>query len=175
MNILPFNHERPRLAEDVFVAPGAQIIGRVEIGPGSSVWFNTVIRGDADRVIIGAYTNIQDCCVLHEDPGFPLVVGDRVTVGHRAVLHGCTVGEGALIGMGAVILNGARIGAGAVVGAGALVVEGLEIPAGYLALGCPARVIRQLSREEIEKFQTMADIYRRRAQKYRQEMGASSS
>lgn len=170
MGIYEFEGYKPQLGEDVFIAPGARIVGRVEIGRGSSVWFNTVIRGDVDEVTIGEETNIQDGCLLHEDPGCPLKIGNRVTVGHGAVLHGCTVEDGSLIGMGAIVLNGARVGKGAVVGAGALVVEGQEIPPGHLALGSPARVVRQLSAQETEKFQKLAVHYRQRAQQYRSAM-----
>jgi Carbonic anhydrases/acetyltransferases, isoleucine patch superfamily len=153
----------PHLAESVYVAPGAKIIGRVEIGEGSSVWYNTVIRADADGVKIGRETNIQDGCTLHEDEGFPLVIGNRVSVGHNVVLHGCTIGDGALVGMGAIVLNGARVGDGAVVGAGALLTQGQEIPAGHLAMGSPAKVVRELSPGEIEGFGQMALRYFRRA------------
>ncbi|SHE59779.1 Carbonic anhydrase or acetyltransferase, isoleucine patch superfamily [Desulfofundulus australicus DSM 11792] len=175
MGIYEFKGFKPQLAEDVFIAPGARIIGRVEIGRNSSVWFNTVIRGDADRVTIGEETNIQDGCQLHEDPGYPLKIGNRVTVGHGAILHGCTIEDGSLIGMGAIILNGARIGKGSVVGAGALVVEGQEIPPGCLALGSPARVIRQISAQEMEKLEKLALIYRQRAGDYRLNLSSSSS
>lgn len=149
--------------ESVFVAPGAKIVGRVKIGAGSSIWYNAVVRGDADTVVIGCGTNIQDNCSLHEDPGFPLVIGDRVSVGHNTILHGCAIGDGALIGMGSIILNGAKIGAGAVVGAGSLVLHGMEIPPGHLAMGVPAKVIRQLGEDEAAKHQSWAGRYRNRA------------
>jgi carbonic anhydrase/acetyltransferase-like protein (isoleucine patch superfamily) len=153
----------PKLAEPVFVAPGARIIGRVEIGQYSSVWYNTVIRADIDEVRIGKGTNIQDGCALHEDEGLPLLIGDRVSVGHNTILHGCTIENDAFIGMGAILLSGARIGAGAVVAAGALVTQGQYIPCGHLAMGSPARVIRLLSDEDKEGFGKTAEIYRKRA------------
>ena len=143
---------RPVIHQTAFIAPGAIVVGRVEIGPRTSIWYNTVVRGDVDSVKIGADTSIQDGSILHEHAGFPLVVGNRVTVGHRVLLHGCTVEDGAYIGMGAIVLNGARIGSEAVVGAGSLVLQGQEIPAGMLALGSPARVIRPIKNEERERF-----------------------
>jgi carbonic anhydrase/acetyltransferase-like protein (isoleucine patch superfamily) len=127
---------------DVFVARGAILLGDVEIGPGSSVWYQAVVRGDAERIRVGASTNIQDLSLLHADPGLPCLVGDRVTVGHRVILHGCSIEDDCLIGMGAIILNGAVVGAGSVVAAGALVREGQVIPPGSLAVGMPARVLR---------------------------------
>ncbi|MGB9803859.1 gamma carbonic anhydrase family protein [Desulfofundulus sp.] len=166
MSIYELGDCRPQLAAGVFIAPGARVIGRVKIGRGSSVWFNTVIRGDADEVEIGEETNIQDGCLLHEDPGYPLKIGNRVTVGHGAILHGCTIEDGTLVGMGAIVLNGARVGRGAVVGAGALVVEGQEIPPDHLALGSPARVVRQLSEQEKGKLSKLAFHYQERARHY---------
>lgn len=151
---------QPKVSETAFIAPGAIVVGRVEIGEYASIWYNTVVRGDVDEVKIGAYTNIQDGAVLHEDGGFPLYVGERVTVGHRAILHGCIVEEGCLIGMGAMVLNGAWIGAGSVIGAGSLVTRGQVIPPGVLALGSPAKVVRVLSDEEIKKYQEPARRYR---------------
>lgn len=153
----------PGVDESVFVAPGAKIVGRVKIGAQSSIWYNAVVRGDADTVTIGSGTNIQDNCSLHEDPGFPLVIGDRVSVGHNTILHGCVIGDGALIGMGSIVLNGAKIGEGAVVGAGSLVLQGMEIPPGHLAMGVPAKVIRPLREDEAVKHQSWAGRYRNRA------------
>jgi len=165
-NLYQFENHRPLVAKDVFIAPGARIIGRVRIGKDASIWYNTVVRGDADEVKIGAFTNIQDSCVLHEDPGYPLTVGERVTVGHSVILHGCTVGDGALIGMGAIVLNGAVIGDGAVVAAGSVVTPGQEIPPGCLAMGSPARVVRALSEKEREEFQGAAERYHQRAREH---------
>lgn len=153
----------PNLADSVFVAPGARIIGRVEIGEESSVWYNTVIRGDVDEVKIGRGTNLQDGCSLHEDSGYPLIIGDRVSVGHNAVLHGCIIESDALIGMGTIIMSGARVGAGAVVAAGSLVTQGQKIPGGHLAMGSPARVIRPLTDEEKARYPEAAERYRQRA------------
>jgi len=133
---------RPDCDPSAWVAPGATVIGNVVLGAGSSIWYGCVLRGDNDRITIGAETNIQDLTVIHVDTGFPCRIGARVAVGHRAILHGCTIGDGALIGMGAILLNGAVVEAGAVVAAGALVPEGRVIPAGMLAMGSPARVVR---------------------------------
>jgi carbonic anhydrase/acetyltransferase-like protein (isoleucine patch superfamily) len=166
--IYPYDGISPKIDETVFVAPGAIVVGRVEIGPNSSIWYNTVVRADVDTITIGSSTNIQDGSILHEHSGFPLVIGDRVTVGHRVVLHGCTIGDDAYIGMGAVVLNGAHVGEGAVVGAGSLVLQGQRIPAGMLAMGLPAKVVRALKEGEYERFrgavgryQIMAEIHGR--------------
>lgn len=153
----------PGVDESVFVAPGAKIVGKVKIGAYTNIWYNSVVRGDADRVFIGSGTNIQDNCTLHEDPGFPLVIGDRVSVGHNCVLHGCTVGDDALVGMSSTILNGAKIGAGAVVGAGSLVTQGMEIPPGHLAMGLPAKIIRPLNENESKYYRALAQRYKNRA------------
>jgi carbonic anhydrase/acetyltransferase-like protein (isoleucine patch superfamily) len=145
--VLAVNGISPRIAPDVFLAPGAVIVGDVEIGPGSSVWFNAVIRGDVAPVRIGARTNIQDGAVIHLDPDAPCTIGDDVTVGHRAVVHGTTVGNGVIIGMGSVVLSRSRVGNGVIVAAGAVVPEGMDIPDGALVAGVPATVKRMLDDE----------------------------
>lgn len=162
----------PAADAEAFVAPGARIIGRVRLAAGSSVWYNAVVRADLDTIEIGPGTNIQDGCVIHVDAGFPCQIGTRVTIGHNAVIHGCTIEDGALIGMGAVLLNGCRIGSGAVVAAGALVPEGAEVPAGMLAMGIPARVVRPLQPQEAERAQAGADHYAELARRHR---GAEAS
>ncbi len=144
---------QPRIDPTAFAAPGALIMGDVEIGPDSSVWYHAVIRGDTEAIRIGASTNIQDQTMVHADPGFPCVVGDRVTVGHRAILHGCRIEDDCLIGMGAILLNGAKVGAGSVVGAGALLLENAEIPPGSLVVGSPARVLRLLAESTRSKIE----------------------
>jgi len=131
----------------VFIAPGAKVLGEVTIGRDSSIWYNSVVRGDLAPVSIGAETNIQDLSVLHVDEAFPCQVGSRVGVGHRAILHGCTVEDECLIGMGAVLLNGVYVGTGSVIGAGALLPEGMEVPPGSVVLGIPARVVREVDDE----------------------------
>ena len=149
-----------------WVADSATVIGRVTIGEDASVWFNTVVRGDNEPVAIGARANVQDGCVLHTDPGFPLTVGDEATIGHMAMLHGCTVGRGALIGIGAIVLNGASIGEDCMIGAGALIPEGKEIPAGSVVLGSPGKVIRQVSERDLERMRWGVQTYIDRWQAY---------
>lgn len=125
-----------------FIAAGAVVLGDVHVGQEASIWYNAVLRGDTDRITIGDETNIQDLTMIHADPGVPCTVGCRVSVGHRVILHGCTIEDECLIGMGAIVLNGARIGTGSVIGAGALILEGTEIPPGSLVVGAPGRIVR---------------------------------
>lgn len=153
-----------------FVAANATIIGSVRLGDGASVWFNAVLRGDNDWIDIGARSNVQDGAVLHTDPGIRLVVGDDVTVGHQAVLHGCAIGSSSLIGIGSTVLNGARIGANCIVGAHTLVTENKEFPDGSMILGSPARVARKLHDEEIALLKKSADIYVANAARYNAEL-----
>ena len=127
-----------------FIARGAIVIGDVRLARNSSVWYNSVTRGDAERVEVGEGSNIQDLSMLHADPGFPCVVGRRVSVGHRAILHGCTVEDDCLIGMGAILLNGVRVGSGSVIGAGAVLTEGMQVPPGSVVLGMPGKVVREV-------------------------------
>ncbi|MGB0466216.1 MAG: gamma carbonic anhydrase family protein [Pontibacterium sp.] len=145
--------------DEHFIADNATVIGNVELQDKTSIWFNVVIRGDNDPIIIGEGTNIQDGAVLHTDPGFSLTIGRNVTVGHQAMLHGCTVGDGSLIGIGAVVLNGAKIGKGCLVGAKALVPEGMEIPDYSLVVGAPAKVKRLLSDEQVKGLEANAAHY----------------
>ncbi|MFK8250975.1 gamma carbonic anhydrase family protein [Ancylobacter terrae] len=142
-----------------WIAPGATVIGRVRLGDEASIWFGTVIRGDNEPIVLGARVNIQELCVLHTDPGFPMTLGDDVTIGHRAILHGCTIGEGSLIGMGATILNGAKIGKGCLVGANALITEGKEFPDHSLIVGSPAKVVRTLDEATITRIKGTAAHY----------------
>jgi len=146
--ILPFDGISPQIPEESFIAPSADVIGDVRLGERVSVWFQAVVRADIAPVVIGDGSNIQDGCVLHVDRDVPLEIGAGVTVGHGAVLHSCTVGDGTLIGMGAVVLSGAKIGPGCIIGAGALVPPGKEIPAGSLVLGSPGKAARALTGEE---------------------------
>ncbi len=152
------------VADSAFVAPGATVAGDVTVGERTSIWFGCVVRSERERVEIGAETNLQDLVVVHTDPGFPTLVGDRVTVGHRAVLHGCTVEDDALIGMGAVILNGARIGRGAVVAAGAVVTEGTEVPEMTVVAGVPAKPrdlpVPDVPRHNVASYLELAEMYR---------------
>jgi carbonic anhydrase/acetyltransferase-like protein (isoleucine patch superfamily) len=140
---------QPTVSDDAWVAPGATLVGAVTLGSRSSVWYGAVLRGDGDCIEVGEGSNIQDGCVLHTDPGFPLHVGDGVSVGHRAVLHGCDIADGVLVGMGAVVLNGARVGPRSLVAAGAVVLENAEIPAQSLVAGAPAKVRRPLTDDEV--------------------------
>jgi carbonic anhydrase/acetyltransferase-like protein (isoleucine patch superfamily) len=141
------------------VAPSATLVGAVTLGPGSSIWYACVLRADHDRITIGAESNVQDGCVMHADPGLPVTVGARVTVGHRAVLHGCTVEDDSLVGMGAMVLNGAHIGAGSLVAAGTVVLEGTQVPPGSLVAGLPGKVRRPLRPEEQEGLTRNAEEY----------------
>jgi carbonic anhydrase/acetyltransferase-like protein (isoleucine patch superfamily) len=134
----------PTIHPDSWIAPDANIIGRVVIEAGASVWFGATLRGDNEEIRVGAGSNVQENCVLHTDIGHPLVIGANCTIGHKAMLHGCVIGAGTLIGMGATLLNGARIGAGCLIGAGAIVTEGKEIPEGSLVMGAPGKVVRML-------------------------------
>lgn len=152
-------HLRPSVSERCFIAPGSHVIGDVRLGSDVSVWFGAVIRADNDTIRIGARSNIQDGAVLHVDPGVPLSVGENVTVGHQAMLHGCAVGEGSLIGIGAVVLNGAKIGRNCLIGAKALVTENTVVPDGSLFLGSPGKVVRTLSEEQIAGMQAGTQSY----------------
>lgn len=164
MPVFPFQGIMPRIADDVFIAPGAMIIGDVTIHEGASIWYNTVVRGDTAPIVIGRNTNIQDNCTLHVDPGAPLTIGDDCTVGHGAIVHGATVSDRVLVGMQAVILNRSQVGSDTIIGACALVGEGKVIPEGVLALGIPAKVARSLSPEEIQHIKDSAEGYHKRGQ-----------
>lgn len=153
-----------------YVAPSATVIGDVTLDENVSIWFNVVIRADKDSIVVGADTNIQDGAVLHVDPGYPMHIGRGVTVGHKAMLHGCSVGDNSLIGINAVVLNGTRIGRNCLIGANALVVENTEIPDGSMAFGSPARVRRQLTEAEIEGLKLSAQHYVGNAQLFSQQL-----
>jgi len=161
-----FRNFRPRLAKNVFVAPGARIIGRVIIGQGSSVWFNAVLRGDKDRIAVGRYSNLQDNSTLHTSKHYPVEIGDYVSVGHNCIVHGASIGSNTLVGMGAEVLNGAMIGENSIIGAGALVTEGKEFPPNSLILGMPARLYRKLEPREIEENRQNALNYSSLAEEY---------
>lgn len=168
MPVLPFNGRMPSIAEDVFIAPGAMIIGDVTIHEGASIWYNAVVRGDTAPIVIGRRTNIQDNCTLHVDADAPLVIGDDCTVGHGAVVHGATVGDRVLVGMKAVVLSHAQVGSGTIIGACALVGEHKEIAEGVLAVGIPAKVARPLKAEEAEHILSSAQGYHERARAHKQ-------
>lgn len=149
-----------------FVAADASVIGKVTLGEDSGIWFGCVLRGDNERITIGARTNVQEHSVMHTDMGFPLEIGEGCTIGHRAMLHGCTVGDNSLIGIGAIILNGARIGKNCLVGAGALVTEGKEFPDGSLIIGTPARAVRSLDDKAVAALRESADHYVENAKRF---------
>ncbi|WP_406433231.1 gamma carbonic anhydrase family protein [Streptomyces sp. NBC_00631] len=165
--IMGIGGREPRVEADVFVAPTASVIGDVTLEAGASVWYGAVIRGDVEKITVGAQANVQDNATLHADPGFPVSVGERVSIGHNAVVHGATVEDDCLIGMGATVLNGAVIGAGSLVAAQALVPQGMVVPAGSLVAGVPAKVRRELSREEREGVTLNGTFYAELAEAHR--------
>jgi len=170
MAIYQLGDDAPRIHPSAWVAESAQVIGRVALGAQASIWYGAVLRGDNDWITIGERSNIQDGCVLHTDDGAPLTLGDDVTVGHQVMLHGCTVGDNSLIGIQSVILNGARIGRNSIVGAGALVTEGKEFPDGVLIVGRPAKVVRELTPEQIERLKWSAAHYVDNAERHRTQL-----
>lgn len=159
MTTMNFAGNSPQVPDTAWVAPNATVIGKVTLSEDSSVFYTSVLRGDLDSITIGEGSNIQDGCVAHTDTGYPVVVGVGVSVGHRAVLHGCTIEDDSLIGMGAVVLNGATVGAGSLVAAGAVVTEGMQIPPGSLVAGVPAKIRRELDEKTIEGLRENARIY----------------
>jgi carbonic anhydrase/acetyltransferase-like protein (isoleucine patch superfamily) len=166
MTIYSYDGIAPEVAADAWIAPDANLIGRVRIAALASVWFGASLRGDNEPISLGAGSNIQEGCVLHTDPGFPLEIGADCTIGHKAILHGCTIGEGSLVGMGAIVLNGARIGRGCLIGAGALVTEGKEIPDGSLVVGAPGKVLRNLDAAAQQALGDSAARYRAKARRF---------
>ena len=160
----------PRLAPACWVAPSATVIGDVVLEDDSSVWWGAVLRAEEERILVGAGSNVQDNAVLHVDPGYPLTIGANVTIGHLAMVHGCTIGDGSLIGIGATILNGARIGRNCLIGAHAFIAEGKEIPDGSLVLGAPGKVARALSEEDIARLHGPAETYRARWKAYARDL-----
>jgi carbonic anhydrase/acetyltransferase-like protein (isoleucine patch superfamily) len=160
----------PDVAPSAYVTENATVIGRVRIEAKASIWFNVTIRGDNELITVGENSNVQECCVLHTDPGYPLTIGKNVTIGHQAMLHGCTVGDGALIGIQAVILNGARIGKNCLVGAGALVTEGKEFPDNTLIIGSPAKAVRTLNDEDVARMHRNTSNYVERGQRFKTEL-----
>jgi carbonic anhydrase/acetyltransferase-like protein (isoleucine patch superfamily) len=170
MPIYRLGDAAPQIDPEAWVADSATLIGRVTLGPGASVWYGAVLRADNEPIVIGARSNVQDGAVLHTDPGRPLAVGEGVTIGHQAMLHGCTVGDGSLVGIQAVLLNGATIGRGSIVGAGALVTEDKAFADGSLIVGSPATLKRALTPEQIESLRRIAEGYVERARRYRNQL-----
>ena len=160
----------PSLADTVYVAPGAFVIGSVAVGEKTSIWFNAVVRGDMDMITIGEECNIQDNATIHTDTGYPVIIGNRVTVGHNSVIHGCSIDDDALVGMGAVVLNGAKVGEGAIVGAGSVVKSGMEIPPYTLAVGSPAKVVKELEKGGSDNENAPYKEYLKIAESYRKEI-----
>ncbi|HAJ13055.1 MAG: gamma carbonic anhydrase family protein [Hydrogenophaga sp.] len=167
MAIYELDGVAPRVADSAWVADNAQVMGDVTLEADASVWFGVTVRGDTDTITIGEGSNVQDGSVLHADENMPLTIGRHVTVGHQVMLHGCTIGDESLIGIGAIVLNGAKIGRNCLVGAGALVTEGKEFPDGSMIIGSPARVVRQLTPEQIEGLRWSARHYIDNARRFR--------
>ena len=167
MSTYQLDGDSPRIAASAWVADSAQVIGNVELADDSSVWFGAILRGDTELLRIGRGSNVQDGTVIHADRGFPVTVGEGVTIGHQVTLHGCSIGDGSLIGIQAVILNGARIGRHCLVGAGALVTEGKDFPDGSMIIGAPAKVVRQLTPEQIERLDQSARHYVGNAKRFK--------
>jgi len=153
---------------DYWIAPDAIVIGSVVLEPNASVWFGCIVRADNDTITIGENSQLQDGCVVHTDKGFPLVIGKNVSVGHMAMLHGCTIGDGSLIGIKAVLLNGCKIGKNCLIGANTLIAEGKEVPDGSLVIGSPGKVVRQLSPEEIKRIHSASEHYAAKFKRYRE-------
>ncbi len=164
--IYQLDEKKPVLAEGCFVAESADLIGSVVLEENASVWFNCVLRADNEPIVVGKNSNVQDGSVLHVDPGFPLHIGQGVTVGHKVMLHGCTIGDNTLIGINAVVLNGAKIGQNCIIGANALLTEGTEIPDGSMVFGSPGKVVKQLDESVIEMLKQGADYYVANANRY---------
>ena len=169
MTLYTYDNTTPEIKATSFIAPNASLIGRVKIGENSSVWFNTVLRGDMENIIIGDESNIQDLSMGHADPGFPLVVGNRVTIGHHCVVHGCRIEDDCLIGMGAIIMNGVRIGRGSIIGAGAVLLEGMEAPEFSMVVGSPAKVRKTYDESILENIRESAQIYVKRSISYKEQ------
>lgn len=167
MPLYEYDGKRPTVPDSAWIAPSAELIGDVRLGEEAGIWFNAVIRGDNTPILIGARTNVQEGAVMHSDAGVPLSIGAEVTVGHQAMLHGCTIGDGVLVGMGATVLNGAVIGEGSLIGAGALVTEGKEFPPRSLIVGAPAKAIRTLDEATVERLRMSAAAYVEKARAYK--------
>lgn len=166
MTLYRLDEHSPKIAPDAWIAPDANVIGNIVVAAKASIWFGSTLRGDNEQIYVGAGSNIQENCVLHTDIGFPLVIGAGCTIGHKAMLHGCVIGENTLIGMGATVLNGAKIGKNCLIGAGALITEGKEIPDGSLVVGAPGKIIRALDAAAIESLRASALHYQDNARRF---------
>jgi len=167
MTLYSLDGVAPQIAEDSWIAPDANVIGNIVVEDAASIWFGCTLRGDNEVIHVGAGSNIQENCVLHTDMGYPLMIGAGCTIGHKAMLHGCTIGENSLIGMGATVLNGAKIGKNCLIGANALITEGKDIPDGSLVMGAPGKVIRQLDEKAIESLKLSALGYQHNARRFK--------
>lgn len=167
MTLYALDGTAPHIAEDTWIAPDANLIGRIVVEEAASVWFCATLRGDNETITVGAGSNIQESCVLHTDMGYPLTIGKGCTIGHKVMLHGCTIGDNSLIGMGATVLNGAKIGKNCLIGAGALITEGKEIPDGSLVMGVPGKVVRNLDDAAIEGLRKSALGYQANMRRFR--------
>ncbi len=167
MTLYALDSMAPQVAEDSWIAPDANVIGDIVVEEGASIWFCSTLRGDNERITVGAGSNVQENCVLHTDMGYPLTIRAGCTIGHKVMLHGCTIGENSLIGMGATVLNGAKIGKNCLIGAGALITEGKEIPDGSLVMGVPGKVVRTLDEAAIEGLRKSAIGYQNNMRRFR--------
>ncbi|MEM6304801.1 MAG: gamma carbonic anhydrase family protein [Pseudomonadota bacterium] len=172
MTIYALGDVTPAIDPSAWVAPDANVIGNVTLGPNVGVWFCATMRGDNEPIVVGAGSNVQENCVFHTDIGYPLTVGEKCTIGHKVMLHGCTIGDNSLIGMGATVLNGAKIGKNCLIGAGALITEKKEIPDGSLVMGAPGRVVRELDAAAIQMLTASAMGYAQNAARFRQDLKA---
>jgi carbonic anhydrase/acetyltransferase-like protein (isoleucine patch superfamily) len=170
MTVYALNGKTPTLHPDTWIAPDANVIGLVTMEERASVWFGTTIRADHETIQIGKGSNVQENCVMHVDPGFPLTIGENCTIGHKVMLHGCTIGDNSLIGMGATVLNGAKIGRNCLIGAGALITEGKEIPDGSVVMGAPGRVVKQLDDKAQERMSVAAAHYQENMDIFRDQL-----
>lgn len=170
MSVFRLGEVTPQLPGRYYLAPGAQLIGNVVLGEDASVWFNAVLRGDNEPITIGARSNIQDGSVLHTDPGAPLTIGEGVTVGHKVMLHGCTIGDNTLVGIGSIVLNGAKIGKNCLIGANCLITEGKEIPDNSLVMGAPGKVVREISDQQAMMLAAGSHHYVENWKRYRREL-----
>ena len=172
MTLFSLDGVAPQIAAETWIAPDANVIGDIVVEDGASIWFCATLRGDNERITVGAGSNIQENCVLHTDIGYPLTIGTNCTIGHKVMLHGCTIGNNSLIGMGATILNGAKIGGNCLIGAGALITEGKEIPDGSLVMGVPGKVVRALDADAIDGLRKSAEGYQANMRRFRAGLSA---
>ena len=170
MTLYALADARPDVSPDAWVAPDANVIGKVTLGPDASVWFGSTLRGDNEMITVGRGSNVQENCVFHTDMGYPLTVGEDCTIGHKVMLHGCTIGDNSLIGMGATVLNGAKIGKNCLIGAGALITENKVIPDGSLVMGVPGKVVRELDAQAIQQLTASAKHYPENAARFRRDL-----